>query len=120
MTEWVDAQHFTGADIIRWTEGVFERKGRTKKSYRIGERRVTAEVLSIDNGWVRLLVRACEITRDEQAGRTVERYKPEATIRRASKTILRGKPERLRWDDETKRASVVRDEQKSRFVPEPA
>lgn len=115
--EWIEAGDFIAADVIRWTEAVFDRKGRSKKAVKIGERRVTAEVLEHDGDWARLLVRACEITRDEQAGRTVEKFKPETSIKRASKTIRRGKAERLRWNDETKRDSVVRDKQKSRFVP---
>lgn len=121
MTNWVPAPDFIAADVIRWTEGVFENR-RRGKALRIGERRVAAEVLSRGNdGWVRLIVRACTITKDEFGGRTVTILKAGTTVRRGIKTILRGKPERLLWDDESARAAVLASKPvKSLFVkPEP-
>ena len=72
------------------------------------ERQVAAEVLERgEDGWIKLLVRGCIITKDEAAGKTVQTLKAGEQIRRAIKTVLRGKVERLLWDDETARASVL-------------
>jgi len=107
MERWIEAQDFIAADVIRWREGVFHNR-RKGKALRIGERQVAAEVLQRDDdGWIKLLVRGCTITKDEAAGRTVQVLKAGEQIRRAIKTVLRGKVERLPWDDETARAAVL-------------
>lgn len=117
MEQWVEAKDFIAADVIRWTEGVYDNR-RRGKALRIGERLVAAEVLQRGkDGWVRLLVRACTITKDEMGGRTVQTLKTGALIRRASKTLLRGKVERLLWGDESARAVVLASTPaKSRFA----
>lgn len=116
MEQWVEAEDFIAADVIRWKEAVFDR-GRRKKALRIGERQVIAEVIDRGaDGWVRLLVRHCTITRDDQAGKRVPQLKPESEIRRGEKTILRGKPERLFWDDEGARDAVIAKPRGSRFT----
>lgn len=107
MEQWIEAKDFIAADVIRWKEGVFDNR-RRGKALRIGERQVAAEVLQRgEDGWVHLLVRACAITKDDVAGRTVQSLKMGEQIRRASKTVLRGKVERLLWDDESARAAVL-------------
>lgn len=107
MDQWVPAQDFIAADVIRWTEGIYDRRKRGK-ALRIGERQVAAEVIERGkDGWVKLLVRACAITKDEFAGRPIISFKPGETLRRGQKTILRGKPQRLLWDDESARTAVV-------------
>lgn len=100
-------------------EGVFY--NRRSKALRIGERQVIAEVLQRgEDGWVRLLVRACTITKDDVAGKAVQSLKAGEQIRRASKTLLRGKVERLLWDDESARAAVLASKSaKSRFADLP-
>lgn len=109
MAQWVPAKDFIEADVIRWTEGVFDRRRGGKTAARLGARTVVAEVLkSGGDGWVRLLIRACAITLDEVAGKTVPGLKLEAEIRRAKKTILRGQPERLLWSEEGARDDVVK------------
>lgn len=117
MEQWVEAEDFIAADVIRWREAVYDRR-RHGKAQRIGERLVVAEVIVRDeDGWVALLVRACTITKDEFAGRTVPSIKKDDQIRRAAKTVLRGKVERLLWDDESARAAVLASKPaKSRFV----
>lgn len=117
MEQWVEAADFIAADVIRWKEAVFDRGGRRKKALRIGERLVIAEVLHRgDDGWVRLLVRVCTITRDDQAGKRVPALKTESEIKRGAKTILRGNPERLLWDDEGARDAVLARPRGSRFT----
>jgi hypothetical protein len=121
MDQWVLAKDFIAADVIRWKEGVFDKRRRRGKDLRIGERLVAAEVLQRgEDGWVKLLVRACAITKDEMAGKAVQSLKAGEQIRRASKTILRGKVERLLWDDESARAAVLASKSaKSRFADLP-
>lgn len=107
MDQWIEAKDFIAADVIRWTEGIYDRRKRGK-ALRIGERQVAAEVIERGkDGWVKLLVRASTITKDEVAGRSIILLKPGEALRRGEKTILRGKPQRLLWDDETARQAVV-------------
>lgn len=117
MEQWVEAKDFIVADVIRWTEAVFldRRRG---KALRIGERQVAAEVLERgEDGWVRLLVRTCAITKADVTGTTVQVLKSGTVIKRAVKTVLRGKVERLLWDDESARTAVLKSEPiKSRFA----
>lgn len=107
MDQWVPATDFIAADVIRWTEGIYDRRKRGK-ALRIGERLIAAEVIERGkDGWVKLLVRASTITKDECAGRSITLLKHGEVLRRGEKTILRGKPQRLLWDDESARQSVV-------------
>lgn len=109
MEPWVAADDIIRADVIRWTEGVYSRRGRSKKSLRVGERQVVAEVLKrTDDGWLMLLIRRCTITRDEYAGGSVPTLKLGSEVRRAVKTVLRGKLERLLWSDESARDAIIR------------
>ena len=74
----------------------------------MGEQIVTAEVLKEPDakGWVRLLVRKCEIL-TELTTRKLFPISGNTEIRRAKKTIMKGKPERLLWSDESARAIVA-------------
>jgi len=119
MAQWIPAEDFIAADVIRWTEGVFNNR-RRGKALRIGERMVAAEVMHRGkDGWVRLIVRACTVTKDEMAGSHVPALKPETTIKRSLKTLLRGKVERLPWSDETARSGVVAGKAaRSSFLPD--
>lgn len=116
MDEWVPADDFIAADVIRWTEGIFDRR-RKGKAMRIGERTLAGEVIErTSDGWVRLLVRVSEVTKADVAGKAIPLIKPGEAIKRGLKTILRGKPERLLWSDETARAAVIRKRDPSRFI----
>jgi hypothetical protein len=93
---------------VRWKETAYNpRRTRRGRALRLGERLVTAEVLQgpDSKGWVRLLVRQCE-TLVEFTTRKLPVYLNGAEIKRARKTIMRGKPERLLWSDESARAVV--------------
>ena len=118
MSEWIKcgSRGFIQADVIRWREAVWERPQRRRRSQpeeepavKIGERLVTAEVLRDADraGWVRLLVRACEIVRDRTGGRRVHALKAGEEIKRKSDTIRRGKPERLAWSEEGVREALA-------------
>lgn len=114
MAEWVPVGNdFIEADVIRWKEGVFKSKRRKNgKLVRIGERLVTAEVLKMDNqGWVNLLVRACEVVSVGWNIREVPLLPKETEIKRKRTTIARGNTERLLWSDESARSIVA-----SKFV----
>lgn len=107
MDQWVPATDFIAADVVRWTEGIYDRR-RRGKALRVGERQVAAEVIERGkDGWVKLLVRACTITKDEFAGKSILPLKAGERVRRGEKTIMCGKPQRLLWDDETARQAVV-------------
>jgi hypothetical protein len=114
MAEWIPvAGGFIEADVIRWREGVFSRRGpKGARPLNIGSRLVMAEVLRDDDeeGWVVLLIRGCEIV-SEKDGKKVELVPKGKEVRRARKTIMRGKPERLPWSDEAARDIVA-----SRFI----
>ena len=123
MTAWIPLQGgFIEADVIRWEEAVFGRPGRrTKRPMKIGARRVTAEVLKgpDSDGWVALLVRQCEVLSETVIGQVVEAFKNGKEIRRSEKTILRGKPERLPWSDESARDIVASRFLSDRPTPKP-
>lgn len=114
MQEWVPIQEggFVVADVIRWKEGVYGHRRGKAKTPRLGDRLVTAEVLKEPDqkGYVRLLVRQCEIL-SELSVRKPPLIATTTEIRRGIRTIMRGKPERLLWSDESARAMVA-----SRYV----
>jgi len=110
LGEWVSAADgFIEADVIRWTEGIYEkRRGKKGKSRRLGERLVAAEVIEATvDGWLKLLVRAAAVIKDDYAGGQMPPLQIGVTIRRARKTVERGKPERLLWSDESAREIIV-------------
>ena len=111
MLEWMSIQDgtFIAADVIRWTEGVYKpRQSRKAKSLRFGEWRVTAEVLqgADEKGWVRFLVRKCEIL-FALSLKMRPPFSLEREITRAKKTIVRGMPERLLWSNESARVMLA-------------
>jgi hypothetical protein len=108
---WVPIQDggFIAADVIRWKEGVYRpRRSRKAIALRIGDRLVIAEVLKEPDakGWVRLLVRKSEIILELSVKKPLL-ISPGTEITRASRTIIRGKGERLLWSDESARAIVA-------------
>jgi hypothetical protein len=116
VEQWISASEgFIQADVIRWTEGIYaKRRRKNAKSPRLGERQVTAEVLeATDDGWLKLLVLGSVITRDNYAGSRLPPLNTGEQIKRARKTVMRGKPERLLWSDETARASIS---ERSKFL----
>ncbi len=116
LGKWVSATDgFIEADVIRWTEGVYEkRRGNRGKSRRLGERLVAAEVIEATNdGWLTLLVRACTITKDDFSGTRLPPLILGDIIKRARKTVGRGKPHRLFWSDESAREIIVATSQSS-------
>ena len=108
MTEWVAVGGgFMKADVIRWKEGVWERRGpRGRRVVLAGDQVMTAEVLqeADPDGWVLLKVVGCVVGVSRIHRRPLIPVKAETQIRRAYKTIVRGKPERLLWSDENVRA----------------
>jgi hypothetical protein len=116
VEQWIYASEgFIQADVIRWTEGIYaNHRRKNAKSPRLGERQVTAEVLEETNdGWLKLLVLGSIITKDDYAGSRLPLLKPREQIKRARKTVERGKPERLLWSDETARAAIC---ERSKFL----
>lgn len=109
MQKWIACgEKFIIGDVVRWKEAVWVEKGRRKKRLiKVGERRVTVEVLTTDQkGFVSLTVLKCEILAN-LAARVLEPYKKGELLRRARRTIGRGSGERLAWSDEDARAHVT-------------
>lgn len=111
MTEWVPVGNdFIVADVIRWKEGVFKtRRSKKSKAIKLGERQMIAEVLRDEAGWVYLLVRGCEVlsaTIGLNLSEVPVLEKGTGTKRKRA-TIVRGKPERLLWSDESARALLA-------------
>lgn len=110
MTKWISiAGGFSEADVIRWREAIYERRGSRGKSLRVGKRLVIAEVLkAADNtGWVHLRIQRCDVVSEVQ-GRTVRAMTQiGSNTNRKLRTIMRGKPDRLLWTDESARAIVA-------------
>ena len=116
VEQWISASEgFIQADVIRWTEGIYgKHRRKNAKSPRLGERQVTAEVLeATDDGWLKLLVLGSVITKDDYACSRLPPLNTGDQINRARKTVMRGKPERLLWSDETARAAIC---ERSKFV----
>jgi len=109
MGKWVPCgERFIVGDVIRWTEPVWVEGGKKKKGKKairkIGERRVTAEVVAIDaRDYVSLSVCACEIVSNKE-GRLLEPFKKKQVIRKKRSTIGKGSGERLKWSEEGARS----------------
>jgi len=114
MTDWIPVEgEFIQADVVRWREAVFyTARRRGARPVKIGTRQVIAEVPREEDqdGFVLLLVRGCEGS-SEMVGKPVDIFKKGTQVRRARRTIMRDKPERLVWSDETARSLLA-----SRFL----
>lgn len=110
--EWIPCgSGFVVADVIRWNEGVWQKRRRRRGQFvNTGDLVITAEVLRDEGGWLDLLIRGCTVA-SEKPGHKVSALPTNMEIRRKRHTVEKGKPERLRWSDETARAALV-----SRFV----
>ena len=112
MNQWIPATDFIAADVVRWTEGIYDRR-RRGKALRVGERLVAAEVIERGkDGWVKLLVRACTITKDEFPGKSILPLKAGEQVRRGEKAVIdvsfpEIEPQRSLGDDETARQADV-------------
>ena len=110
MTEWIPCgSGFIEADVIRWTEGVWQTPKRGRgRDIKIGDRIVTAEVVREEaEGWIQLLVRDAATIREE-LGYPLPILAKEVEVRRKRQTIEKGNPERLLWSDESARAGLIR------------
>lgn len=95
LSEWISAEEgFIEADVIRWTEGVWKKRGRSKRAVRIGDCQIVAEVLSCLDDWAQLLVRHCK-AEIYQVGAVPPGIKSGMTIKRKKATLLRGQLQRL-------------------------
>jgi hypothetical protein len=112
MGKWIPCgEKFIVGDVIRWTEPIWHeprKKTKGKKAVqKIGERRVTAEVLAIDaRDYVSLSICACEIV-SQKDGLPVELFKKKQLIRKKRSTIGKGSGERLNWSEEDVRLRAV-------------
>lgn len=111
MPKWIECgDHLITGDVVRWTEAIWperKRKSKKKKPEKLGERRITAAVLTVDSkGFVRLSVMKDEIT-ENKYDMPLKPLKKDQVIVKKHGTIKRGKPERLKWSEETARAVAV-------------
>jgi hypothetical protein len=120
MTEWIFCYgDFIAADVIRWKEPVWEKRGpKQGRAMIIGDRLVTAQVLreEEDSGFVILLVMACEVLLDKSRRKTIQPLEKNKEIARKRKSLEKGRPERMLWegDGECVRAGLVTKPEKER------
>jgi len=111
MAEWIPCgAGFIEGDVIRWTEPVWKPRARkNSRARKIGERRITAQVLKITpEGWVHLQVKSCETTAARDWWKPLLPLREQGgELRRRRLTIGRGGAERLPWSEEGARASVL-------------
>jgi hypothetical protein len=113
MMKWIPCGNgFIEADVIRWTEGAWEKQRHRGRAVNAGERMVIAEVIRDKDGWVDLLLRGSTIV-SEKPGWQLKPLPKDVSVRRRRRTIERGNPERLLWSDESVRAGL-----NSKFVVE--
>ena len=115
MPNWIKCgEDFITGDVVRWNEAVWlepKRKTKKKRAEKIGERRVTAAVLTMDSkGFVRLSIMKDEITANKYE-MPLKPLKKDQVIVKKRATIGRGHAERMKWSDESARAMAV-----SRFL----
>lgn len=115
MARWIPCgTEFIEADVIRWVEPIWKpRARRSRRAVKIGERRITAQVLKVTaDGWVHLLVKRCEMTPVPDWWKALPPLRQEGgELRRRRQSIGRGQAERLLWSEEGARSSVA-----SRFL----
>lgn len=115
MSYWLKCgADFIIPDVIRWTEAVWpeqKRRSKKRKPTKLGERRVTAAVMTLDSrDYVRLSVIKDEII-DNKYGMPLKQLKKGEVIVRKKSTIAKGHPERMKWSEESARSLAV-----SRFL----
>ena len=110
MDGWIFCEgDFMKADIIRWEEPIWEKRGgRDARWVRIGNRLVTAQVLreDPDTGFVTLLVREDRILEDKTPRKTLRPMEKDKEIPRKRESLRKGRPERMLWSEEEARAAV--------------
>jgi hypothetical protein len=116
MQKWIpfEGKCVTG-DVLRWKQPIWSDEGpkrsKKKKVTRLGERRVTAAVLTVDSkDFIRLSVMKDEIL-ENKFGMPLKTFKKDDVIVKKRATIAKGSPERLEWSDESVRSRTV-----SRFL----
>jgi hypothetical protein len=103
-------------DVVRWEQGYFIKRGSKKfgRAVLVGMRVTSMQVNEVTpDGWVIGEVRSCEVGASKVHKREVEKLKVGEPAKRAYKTLIKGKGERLEWPDESLRAVLV-----SRFLGE--
>jgi hypothetical protein len=128
-TGWIPCggeEGFIAADVIRFRDGVFERKGPKgrQSSTKIGALEITAQVIrefeTRSGVYVALIVQACKVVEDKTGGRKVHPLKTGIEIRRLRASLVKwGWPERLPWTDESARERVVEDMNERSAAPLP-
>lgn len=116
MQDWLECGgDVIEADVIRFSDAVFERGGRTGKGkpVKMGALEITAEVVAdlpdASDGLLVLRVQSLRVV-DDRYGRLRHSIKSGDEIRRRKASLLKwGDPRRLPWSDESARAVVVAD-----------
>ena len=110
MQNWIACgESFIPGDVVRWKEPVWpQKKSRSKrKIQKLGDRLVTAAVLTTDNkGYVRLSVLKDEIV-DNKFGMPLKALPKGELLTKKRSTIGKGSAERLKWSDESARDMAI-------------
>lgn len=93
-------------DVVRWSQGFWIKRGSKKfgKAVLVGDRVTTMEVKDVSaDGWISGEVLSCEVGVSKVHRREVQKLKKGELIKRAYKTLIKGKAERMEWPDEGSR-----------------
>ena len=99
---------FLESDVVKWTEAIWPTRKTRKRARPWGEQEVTAQIIDQDGDYIELKVLKAVISQNH-IGSDLRPYKVGTIFKKKRQTILRGKPERLRWSEEDVRAALTKE-----------
>lgn len=106
----VDNGDVRTGDVVRWEQGYWIKRGSKKfgKAVLVGMRTTTMEIKDVsEDGWICGEVLSCETGVSRVHRREVAALKKGEAVKRAYKTLIKGKAERMEWPDEGSRSVLV-------------
>lgn len=99
---------FVESDVVEWTEAIWppSHSRRRRKSRPWGKQKITAQITSIEDDFVKLTVLKAAIT-ENLIGSELRPHKVGAMLTKKRATLFRGTPERLHWSEEDVRAALL-------------
>lgn len=114
MGKWIkiDNGDIRDGDVVRWEQGYWIKRGARGggRAVLVGMRTTTIEVKEVTpDGWISGEVLRCEVGVSSVHRREVEKLKEGEKVKRAYKTLIKGKGERMEWPDESFRSVLQSD-----------